>query len=283
MKRSSVAAVTVFIALLSAVSFSQTANIVKRTVTKTDRFDFGSGGTVVVTGAPKGSIKIEGAAKNEIEITAEIELQAANETDVAKLAEITGFVTDESAIRTSVISLGSHNKFGLKKLPKNFPKHLLTLPFSINYTIFVPKYTDLEIDGGVGDLSISGVEGTIRANFIESNAKFDVVSGSATLLVGKGTANVRFGTQGWRGRYADIQVANGELNISLPTNMSAEIDAVVLRDGTIENLIPELKPRDRKVAFTERSIAAKAGVGGSPMKFTVGAGKMKLTRLGAAL
>lgn len=277
MKKYDLFVVTVFVALLSVVSFGQTA---KRTVTKTDRFDFGSGGTIVITGAPTGSIKVVGAAKNEIEIMAEIELQAANDADLAKLAEVTGFITDESAIRTSVISLGVHNKFGLKKLPKNFPKQLLGLPFSINYTISVPKYSDLEIDGGIGELSISGVEGTIRANFIESNAKVDVVAGSTVVIIGKGSADVTFGTRGWRGRYADISVGNGDLNVSLPSNMSAEIDATVLRDGSIENLIPGLKPRDRKVVFTEKLIVAKAGVGGSPMKFTVGAGKMRLARLG---
>ncbi len=273
--------VAIFAALFSATVLAQTP--VKRTITKTDRLDFGSGGSIVVTGAPKGSIKVLGSTKNEIEIVAEIELQAASEADMAKLTNAVGFVVDESPIKASVISIGVHNKFGLKKLPKDFPKQLLALPFAINYTLTVPKYSDLEIDGGIGELSIAGVEGTIRANFLESTAKVEVISGSATVLIGKGAADVTFGTRGWRGRYADIQVANGDLNISLPSNTSAEIDANVLRDGSIENLIPELKPRDRKVAFTEKSIVAKVGVGGSPMKFTVGAGKMKLTRLGQAM
>lgn len=264
---------------LAAANFAQVPNLVKRTTTKTDRFDFGSGGTIVVNGAPNGSIKITGSNKNEIEITAEIEVQAANETDLAKIAEVTGFITDETAIRTSVITVGIHNKFGLKKLPKNFPKQLLGLPFTVNYVISVPRYSDLEIDGGKGDLSIAGVEGSMQVNFIESNASVEIAGGTTMLTIGKGTLDVAYGVRGWRGRSSTVQVANGDLKVRLPSNMSAEIDASILKSGSIENLIRDLKPRDRKVPFTDKSIAAKAGVGGAPLKFVVGDGKLVLELL----
>lgn len=266
---------TLIVGAMAFSAFSQA----KRTVTKTDRFDFGSGGTISVAGAPIGSIKIVGHTKNEVEITAVIELQAANEADVAKLAESTGFVTEETMANVRLVSVGAHNKFGLKKLPKDFPKHLLIQPFSISYTVAVPRYSDLEIDGGKGDLSIAGVEGAIRVNFLESKARVDVVSGNTMVTIGSGTLDVAFGARGWRGRLADIQIAKGDLTVALPTNLSAEIDASILRTGSIENAITDLKPRDRKVAFTEKSIAAKAGVGGAPMKFTVGDGKMRLSKL----
>ncbi|MEP6787480.1 MAG: hypothetical protein ABJB40_03555, partial [Acidobacteriota bacterium] len=84
---------------------------------------------------------------------------------------------------------------------------------------------------------------------------------------------------GWRGRSANIQVATGNLYVQLPNKMSAEIDAAILKSGKIENTLPDLKPRDRKVPFTERSIIAKAGVGGAPLKFTVGDGTLKLSQL----
>ncbi len=268
-----------FLAVFAAAAFAQTPTLQKRTITKTDRFDFGAGGTVAITGAPKGSIRVVGTAKNEIEITAEIEIQAANEPDLAKLGEMTGFLTDESNLRTGIISIGTYNNFGVKKLPKNFPKSLLGLPFTINYVINVPHYCDLEIDGGKGDLSITGVEGSMRINYLETNARIEVVGGNTVATIGTGTVDVAFGVHGWRGRSANIAVATGSLKIRLPSNMNAEIDAAILRTGKIENTLPDLKPRDRKVAFTERSIIAKAGVGGAPLKFTVGDGTLKMEQL----
>src|SRR5258708_37331881 len=132
MKRSRIVLFALFVTGIAVTTFAQTPQLIKRTITKTDRFDFGAGGTVAITGAPKGAIRVAGTSRNEIEITAEIEIQAANEADLAKLAEVTGFVTDEGGVRTGIISIGSHNKFGQKKLAKNFPKDLLGLPFTIN-------------------------------------------------------------------------------------------------------------------------------------------------------
>lgn len=251
----------------------------KRSITKTDKFDFGPGGTVAIVGAPNGSITVTGGATNEIEITGVINLQAGTDADLVKLARVTGFITDESVSRTGIISIGTHDKASLKKLDKKFPKHLLGLPFSIDYVITVPRYTDLEIDGGKGDLSISGVEGSMRINFIETNAKIDVIGGSISAIVGSGTVNLNMGVGGWRAREANIQVGKGDLSVRLPPNASAEIDAVVLRSGSIENSLADLKPRDRKVAFTEKAVIAKAGVGGPALRFTVGDGTLKLERL----
>ena len=267
------------LASLSLSVFAQIPQMVKRTITKTDRFDFGAGGTVAITGAPNGSIRVVGGSKNEIEITAEIGLQAANEADLDRLAAVTGFLTTETVGRTGIISFGTYNKLGDKKLWKKFPKNILGLPLRIDYVVSVPRFSDLEIDGGKGELSVAGVEGSMRINFLETNAKLEVITGSTTATITSGTVDVALGVKGWRGRSATIQLAKGDLTVRLPSNMSAEIDAVILRTGAIENMLPDLKPRDRKVGFTEKAIIAKAGVGGAPLKFTVGDGTLKMERL----
>ena len=153
------------------------------------------------------------------------------------------------------------------------------MPFRIDYVVSVPHYCDLEIDGGKGDVSVTGVEGSLQANLLETNARFEVSSGTTSITVTSGSVDIAFGTRGWRGRAATVQVATGDLKVQLPSNLSAEIDALILRSGSIENTFPDLKPRDRKVAFNEKAIIAKAGVGGAPMKFTVGDGKLKIERL----
>ncbi len=279
MNKSKATLIALFFALFTITVFSQTPAMLKRIITKTDRFDFGAGGTVTITGAPMGSIRVVGSQKNEIEITAEIELQAVTEADLSRLAEVTGFATEESPGRTGIVTIGTHNKIGLKRLPKKFPKNLVGLPFTINYVISVPRYCDLEIDGGKGDLSISGVEGTMQINFLQTKAKIEVISGPTIATIASGSVEVAIGTHGWRPRAANIKVANGDLTVRLPANMSAEIDAIILKTGKIENLLTDLKPRDRKVSFTDKSILAKANVGGAPLTFTVGDGTLTLKNL----
>jgi hypothetical protein len=279
MKKHLILAFAVYISLFSLSAFAQSPQMVKRTVTKTDKFDFGAGGTLAVTGAPNGSISVVGTDKNEIEITAAIELQAATEKDLDTLAGVTGFVTDETIARTGIISFGTYNKLGDKKLWKKFPKDLMGLPLKIDYVVHVPHYCDLEIDGGKGDLSVTGVEGSMAINFLETNAKLDVIGGGLTATVGSGKVDLRLGVRGWRSRSANVAVGTGDLNVMLPTSASAEIDATILRSGSIANTLSGLKPRDRKVAFTDKAIIAKAGVGGAPLKFTVGDGTLKMEPL----
>lgn len=269
-----------FVALFSIFAVAQqTPQLLKRTATKTDKFDFAAGGTVSISGAPLGSIKVVGGKTNEIEIVAEIELQAPTEADLARLAEVTGFLTEESNGRTGIITLGTHNKLGDKKLWKKFPKYLLQMPFRVDYVVTVPRYCDLEINGGKGDLSITDVEGSMRIAFVDTKAHIEVITGATNAIIERGTVDLILGARGWRGRAAEVMVASGDLNVRLPLNVSAEIDALVQRDGIIENSIPGLKQRDRKVPFTEKAIMAKAGVGGVPLKFTVGNGKITMDRL----
>lgn len=254
---------------------AQTTNLSKRTTFKSEKLDFGAGGTLTVLGAPNGSISIEGTNKNEIEISADIEVQAENEADLAELSKISGFVLDESTGHVRVLSVGTHDKDYLKRAAKKFPKRLLNLPFKIDYRIKVPAYCDLEINSGKGDLTISAVEGAIRINALESKAILNLIGGTIDATFGSGDVDVKIGTRNWRGRHVNFQVASGNLNARFPANMSADIDASILRNGKVENSFNSLKPRERS-KFSDRQILARAGNGGAQFSFTVGDGTIKI-------
>ena len=264
---------------LSVPLAAQTGALIKRTTYKTETINFGVGGTVTIAGAPNGSISIEGWQKNEVEISADIEMQAATEADLAELAKVNGFVIDEGFGHIRIMSIGTHDKNYMKRTAKKFPKHLLEMPLRIDYRIKVPIYCDLQVDGGRGDLNLSNVEGAIRLNFLETNAKLNLVGGTFNGTFGSGIIEVLIPNSSWRGRSADVQLASGNLNVQLPPNFNAFLDAKVLRGGQIENNLTMLKPRER-TKFTEKSISAKAGNGGASMNFTVGDGTLKITERG---
>lgn len=254
---------------------SQPVKLLKSTKFKTETIEFGSGGTISIIGAPEGSIEIEGWNKAEVEITAEIEVQAANEEDLKLLASVSGFMIEDSMSHISISSVGSHDKKYLKSVNKKFPKRLRDTPFKINYKIKVPSYSDLEIDGGRGDLTLSMVEGTMRIKYLESNANLSLIGGTVQATIGAGDVNVTIASRSWRGRFAEIQVAKGSLNVWLPQNLNANFSAKVLRTGKIDNSYDSLKPT-RKSPFTDTEITAKAGNGGAELSFTVGDGMLKI-------
>ncbi len=255
--------------------FAQTAPLLKRTTYKTEKLDFGAGGTLSIVGAPEGSITIEGWQKNEVEITAEVEVQAANETDLALLAKVNTFTVDEDFGHVRIGSVGTYDKNYMKAIAKKFPKNLYNMPFRIDYRVKVPVFCDLEIDGGRGDLSLSGVEGAVRIKILESNAKLDLVGGTLAATIGSGSVDVTIPTRSWRGRNIDIQLAKGNMNVSFAQNLNADVNATILRSGQIENSYALLKPAGR-AKFTEKSITAKSGGGGASLSFTVGDGIIKL-------
>jgi hypothetical protein len=274
---------TLFAALviwLSLSAFGQNASYAKRTVYKSDKLDFGVGGTLAVVGAPNGSVRIEGWSNREIEISAVIEMEAPTEADLNTLAKVTGFITQESLGRTGIISVGTHDKKYVKSVDKKFPKTLYGLPFKVDYVIKVPKYCDLQIDGGKGSLSITGVEGNMKINYLDSDAKIELVGGGILATIGTGDLEVTIPSRSWRGRFADIQIANGNMSLNLPTGLNAEFDAMILRTGKIENGFSGFVPRTRKTEFTDKSIVGKSGSGSIPLKFTVGDGTMKIKEIG---
>jgi hypothetical protein len=254
--------------------------LLKRTAYKTETIDFGAGGTISIVGAPVGAISVEGWRKNSVEVTAEVEVQAASETDLALLAAVNTFVIDEQFGHIRVQTVGTYDKQYMKRIAKKFPKNLLNMPFKIDYHIKVPVFSDLEIDGGRGNFDLSNVEGLIQIKVLETNARLNLIGGNVVATFGGGSVDVTIPTANWRGKAADVQLAKGNMNVHLAQNLNAEVSAAVLNAGRIENAFAPLKPREQRVKFTDKSVQAKSGGGGAPISFTVGEGSLKINAIG---
>lgn len=265
--------------LLAFFASAADAQLLKRTIFKNDRFAFGVGGTIEITGAPMGSIRVEGWSNREVEIEAQIEIQAPTEAGLDRIGKVTGFVLQETLGRTGITSVGPHDKKAIRKVDKKFPKELYEMPVRIDYVVRVPKYSDILVNGGKGALHISGIDGMLRVNYIEADAKIDLVGGGIQATFGTGTLDITIPSRSWRGRFADVSVANGTIDLKLPAGLNAQFDGSVLRTGRIENGYEGFKPRNRNAKFTERSVAATAGSGTIPLKFTVGDGTLKISEM----
>jgi hypothetical protein len=265
-------AISIFL-LSASAAFAQSKPLIKRTTYKNENIKFGVGGTITIVGAPQGSITIEGWQKNEIEISADIEVEAETEADLVELSKINGFILDQGFGHVRILTVGTNDKQYVKRVAKKFPKRLLDRPFKIDYRLKVPMYSDLEINGGRGNLNLSGVEGAMQIRVLLGDATLSLTGGTIRGVFGGGNVDIKIASRSWRGRNADFQLAAGTMNIELPQNMNADIDAVVLRTGKIENSVAALKPREQ-TQFTEKSMAARVGGGGATLSFTVGDGTL---------
>lgn len=252
-----------------------TPAVLTHTTTRREVRKLGYGSTVTLLGGPAGNVTVEGWNKNEIEIVADIEVKAFNEEDLHRLAALDGFVLDEGFTNLSIVTTGSHDKDFIKRYGKNFPKKLIGTPWRIDYHLKVPTLTDVDINNGNGSVTVRGVEGALSIKTLNGDADLTLTGGAVTATVGSGTVNINLASRSWRGRGAAIQLATGRLNVTLPTSFNGDIDASVLRTGTLENTYPGLAPRERTKP-TPTSLEGRSGTGGALLSFTVGDGILHL-------
>ncbi len=252
--------------------------LLTRTITRHESRRFFYAGTVTVTGAPNGSVTIEGWQRNEVEISAEIELHAGTEEDLSRLATLNNFVIDEDANHLRVITTGTHDRAFMKRAAKDFPKALIGLPWKIDYHIKVPALTDLEINAGVGPTRLTGVEGAIRLNAVQTDATLSLTGGLVSVIVQSGTLDVTIPALSWHGLGADIKMASGNLSLGLMPGFSGDINAVVLRTGEVKNAYPNLEPLERN-SITPQSLRARAGNGGGTLTLTLGEGTIQINQV----
>jgi hypothetical protein len=253
------------------------APTLKRTTSRHEVRRFAYGSSLTILGAPAGSITIEAWPRSEVDITADIELLANTEEELALLATVNNFTIDEDINHLRILTTGTQDKAFMKRVAKKFPKTLLNLPWKIDYHIRVPAMCDLEIDAGRGPFNLTGVEGSISLKALESDATFVLTGGVVMATIGGGSAKVNVPTRSWRGAGASIQLARGDLTVELPANLNADVNADVLRTGQIENTYTELTPQER-TTFTTRSIRGRAGAGGATLSFKVTDGTLHIKK-----
>jgi hypothetical protein len=254
--------------------------LLTRTTTRRETRRFAFGGTVTLIGAPKGSVTVEGWSRNEVELTADIELKGPSESELDQLAGVNSFSFDEDLNHISILTTGTHDRIFMKRAAKNFPKKLLNLPWKIDYRLRVPANTDLEINAGHGSVKLSGVEGALRVSATESETALTLTGGVVSTTVASGVITLTVPSRSWRGSGADIRIASGTINVDLPPGFSGDIDAEVLRTGKIVNAYEGLASRE-KPGITERTVRARAGAGGPFFKFTVGDGTVNIRKSGS--
>jgi hypothetical protein len=255
-----------------------------RSTTRHETRRFNYGGTLTIYGAPEGSITVEAWSRNEVDITADIELKGGTEEELAALAAVNNFVLDEDGSHLTLFTTGTHDRKFMKRAAKDFPKKLLALPWKIDYRVRVPAQIDLEIYAGRGALAVSHTDGALSLNAGESQASLTLGGGDVVSTIAGGSVRLRVPAGSWRGRGASIRLGRGDLTVELPANFSGDVDATLLRTGRVENNHPALLPRPAAAggsggAPNARQLRARAGAGGATLALELGDGVLRITQL----
>lgn len=252
-----------------------------RTTTRHEVRRFPYGNSLVINGAPVGAITVETWTRPEVDITADIELHADTEADLARLAAVNNFLLDADGTRLTLITTGTHDRKFMKRVAKDFPKQLLGLPWKIDYKLRVPAQIALDIYAGRGPLNVNGIEGALYINAGIGSATLTLAGGDVqATMAGGGDAPIilRVPTRSWRGRGLNLRIAQGNLLLELPAGFNGDIDANVSRAGRIDNQLASVVPREDTTP-TERSLQARAGAGGATLNLEVVIGTITIKQV----
>ena len=252
---------------------------VVRTISRHEVRRFGYGGTFTLVGAPAGSITIEGWSRNEVDISAEIELRANTDADLELLSRFNNFVVDLDADHLQVLTHGTHDPAFMRPV-KKFPKVLLGLPWKIDYRIRVPFATDMEVNAGRGPLHISNVEGNIRVSAAEGDADLKLSAGTLSATLIKGKLNLEVPARSWGRGSAELRVAAGEIVVMIPPGFSGDFVAEVLRSGQIVNSYAGLEPLENTTPNQVKA-SLRSGSGGGSFNLTIGDGTIVIRQQSA--
>ena len=164
-----------------------------------------------------GDVHISSWDRNEVKVDAVKYADTKERLDEAKIDIESG--KDYLSVRTKYPNhdnnwnWGSHNN-----------------PASVEYTLTVPRSARLdEIKLINGELDITGIQGEVRASCINGRLEASDLSGRAKLATINGHLEAKFSEL--HGETLDLNSVNGSLDLTIPSDSNAEIEASTVSGG----------------------------------------------------
>jgi len=202
-----------------------------------------------------GKIDVDGARNGGISVKGE------NRSDVLVRACVQAWGSTDEAARSLASSIRINTSGVIKAdgADENF---------SVSYDIRVPRNTNLGLKANNGGISVKSVEGTMDVSTSNGGISIHDAAGDVRGRTTNGGVSVALVGNGWKGSGLDLQTTNGGVNLSIPSNFAANVEAGTVNGGFSSD-IPELNvtTEDQKGAYGH-SRAKKINTalnGGGPM------------------
>jgi hypothetical protein len=153
------------------------------------------------------------------------------------------------------------------------PEAVNNAGWSVSFEIFVPQTSDLTLKAHNGGISISDVRGQIHFDGNNGGVHLKRLAGDVTGATVNGGVQVELAGLMWDGRQLEVSTRNGGVNVAMPSNYSAHLQAET-EAGGVQSDFPvmlEGNMRPRRVDFN-------VGSGGPLIHVTTRNGRVNFTR-----
>jgi hypothetical protein len=212
-------------------------------------------GAIRVDPGQNGGIQIEGWTGSGVEIHARIEARAATEGAARELAEGVRLVTGE--------------RIGASGPPTDRDSQ-----WHVNFLVYVPESSDLELSTDNGPLSVRNVAGRMTLETRNGPLSLRDVGGDVYARTQNGPLGVTLGGEDWQGGGLDAETRNGPVTLTVPEGFNAQLEAGT-QNGPFSSDIP------LSVTFRGRMrgpINATLGRGGAPIRVVTTNGPVAINR-----
>jgi DUF4097 and DUF4098 domain-containing protein YvlB len=216
-----------------------------------------AGGAVSVNASPNGGIAVKGWSRNDVLVRAQVRTYAPTDAEARDLAR-----------QVNVQTAGA-------QIASDGPTRDHDRSWSVSYEVFVPTRSAANVQTVNGGVSISDVIGTLEFKTVNGGVSLKRVGGSVHGQTTNGGLNIELSGDRLEGQGMDVKTTNGGVNLVVPQNFSAQLEAQT-RNGSIHSDAPIVLPA---LNGPERHISTALGSGGAPIRIVTTNGGVNIKRL----
>ena len=219
-----------------------------------------AGSMLSVDARQNGGISIKGWDRADVLVRAQVRTEAPTDGEAQNLARQINVQATGPQVRA----------FG--------PQNQRDQSWSVSYEIFVPSRFSVNLETVNGGVSISDVSGNLEFTTVNGGLSLHRVGGNVRGRTTNGGVSVELAGDRWDGQGLDVTTTNGGVNLRVPRNYSAQLEAQTQNGGISAREMPEVltqTPDGRRSTHISTSL----GAGGAPLKITTTNGGVSLTRI----
>ena len=154
---------------------------------------------------------------------------------------------------------------------------------AVSYQVFVPRRSDLSLTATNGGIQLKNVEGKIEFTTRNGGVNLYEIAGSVKGSTTNGGIFVTLSGSSWSGAGMDLQTTNGGVNVRIPENYSANLEAGTVNGGFRSNLpavivtTEDLRGAERGSHL--RSVNTALNGGGAPIRIVTTNGGVNVSAL----
>ena len=183
-------------------------------------------GAELVLDNTNGSIRVEAWDAGSIEVTAEIRIKSPSKSKAERLYEGLTFDVESDSARVAVEA----------RLPRLRQDGFIGLVFgqstaiTIRYTVKVPRETRLRLTNVNGDIDVDGASGAFILKTTNGGVEARFIGGEGEVKTVNGAIDFSLERLPEKGEIS-LHTVNGDIDASLPSDISAAVDASVMNGG----------------------------------------------------